>query len=383
MKRRIAVTTGSRSEYGILRSVIDEILISKKLDLILIVSGMHLSKKFGATLNEIKRDGFRIDAKIDMIPKGNSTFHMAQAIGNGILGFSKAFLKLKPDINLVLGDRDEAFASAIAASHMNIPNAHIHGGDKSKAGIDEYNRHAITKISNIHFAATKKSKERIIRMGEDPRYVFYTGTPSKDDIMKGKITSKENLKKKYGLSFDGNEIILLQHPVTTESRMSHFQIRNTLKAIVKTKKNTIAIAPNSDAGNNEIFKKLKEFFKKYKFVKMYKNLSREDYLGVLKNGGILVGNSSSGIIESSYLGLPVVNVGIRQKDRERSENVIDTKDDSTQSIYLNILKAFKQKERKSKVKKFPYGRDITSKKIISILENISIDKDLIQKQIHY
>ena len=383
MKRRIAVTTGSRSEYGILRSVIDEILISKKLDLILIVSGMHLSKKFGATLNEIKRDGFRIDAKIDMIPKGNSTFHMAQAIGNGILGFSKAFLKLKPDINLVLGDRDEAFASAIAASHMNIPNAHIHGGDKSKAGIDEYNRHAITKISNIHFAATKKSKERIIRMGEDPRYVFYTGTPSKDDIMKGKITSKENLKKKYGLSFDGNEIILLQHPVTTESRMSHFQIRNTLKAIVKTKKNTIAIAPNSDAGNNEIFKNLQEFSQKYKFVKMYKNLSREDYLGVLKNGGILVGNSSSGIIESSYLGLPVVNVGIRQKDRERSENVIDTKDDSTQSIYLNILKAFKQKERKSKVKKFPYGRDITSKKIISILENISIDKDLIQKQIHY
>ncbi len=383
MKRKISVTTGSRSEYGILRSVLDEIIISKNLDLILIVSGMHLSKKFGLTLNEIKKDGFRIDAKIDMIPKGNSTFHMAQALGNGVLGFSRVFMKLKPNINLVLGDRDEAYASAIAASHMNIPNAHIHGGDKSKAGIDEYNRHAITKISNIHFAATKKSKERIIRMGEDPRYVFYTGSPSKDEIMKGKITSKENLKKKYGLNFDGNEIILLQHPVTTESKMSHFQIRNTLKAIVKTKKNTIAIAPNSDAGNNEIFKNLQEFSQKYKFVKMYKNLSREDYLGVLKNGGILVGNSSSGIIESSYFGLPVVNIGIRQKDRERSENVIDTKDDSTQSIYLNILKAFKLKERKFKVKKFPYGRDITAKKIISILEKISIDKDLIQKQIHY
>ncbi|MGI0022955.1 MAG: UDP-N-acetylglucosamine 2-epimerase, partial [Nitrososphaeraceae archaeon] len=164
MKRKIAVTTGSRSEYGILRPLLQAISDSKKLDLYLIVAGMHLSKKYGMTINEIKSDGFKIFETVDMVPKGNSTYHMALSLGKGVIAFSKIFHKLKPDINLVLGDRDEAFASALAASHMNIPNAHIHGGDKTKAGIDEYNRHAITKISNIHFAATKKSKERIIRM---------------------------------------------------------------------------------------------------------------------------------------------------------------------------------------------------------------------------
>jgi len=251
LKRKVSVTTGSRSEYGILRPLLNLISSNKKLDLYLIVAGMHLSKKHGSTIHEIKKDGFEIYATVNMIPRGNTTFHMAEALGIGVIKFSKIFRKLKPDINIILGDRDEALSSALVASHMNILNAHIHGGDKTRAGIDEYNRHAITKISNIHFTATKKSKERIIKLGENKKYVFFTGSPSIDEVLNKKITSKKNLEKKYRIKLTGNEILLLQHPVTTQTERTEKQILNTLKAVVKTRRPIIAITPNSDAGNEK------------------------------------------------------------------------------------------------------------------------------------
>jgi len=196
MKRKITATTGSRSEYGILRPVLKAISDSKNLDLHLIVVGMHMSKKHGMTINEIRKDGFKISGTIKMIPIEDSNFSMSVVLGKGIIEFSKIFKKVRPDINLVLGDRDEMLTSALAAYHMNIPNAHIHGGDKSMGGIDEYNRHAITKISNVHFAATQKSKTRIIRMGEVPKHVFLTGSPSIDEIISNNITNKKTLQKK-------------------------------------------------------------------------------------------------------------------------------------------------------------------------------------------
>ena len=222
MKRKITVTTGTRSEYGILRPVLKEINASKNLELYLIVTGMHLSPKFGSTIKEIKNDGFKTFKKINMIPKNDSNFSMATELGKGIIEFSKVFNMIKPDVNVILGDRDEMLASAISAYHLNIPNAHIHGGDKSKGGIDEYNRHAITKMSNIHFAATKKSYRRIIKMGEDPRYVFLTGSPSIDEIKNKKISNRSELLKKYLINFTGNEILLVQHSITTEvEKKSH------------------------------------------------------------------------------------------------------------------------------------------------------------------
>jgi len=380
MKRKISVTTGARADYGILRPVLQAILKSKKLELYLIVTGTHLSKKHGLTINEIKRDGFEIFATIDMVPQGDTNYFMSKALGEGIVAFSKIFSKLRPDINLILGDRDEMLASALAAAHMNIPNAHIHGGDKS-GGIDEYNRHAITKISNIHFAATKKSKERIIKMGENPKYVFLTGSPGLDEVVNNKITNKKDLEKKYGLKFDGSEILLLQHPVTTQTKISGEQILSTLKAIAKTKKTTIAIAPNSDAGNKIIFKYLESFSRKYDFIKMYRSLPRSDYLGLLKNCGVLVGNSSSGMIEANYFQIPVINIGIRQEGREKGKNVLDLKYASVKSIYDTILKVLKIK--KSIKSTNVYGNGNASKKILYCLEKINLSKDLIQKNIFY
>ncbi len=381
MKRKIVVTTGARSEYGILRPVLLDIKKSKKLELQLIVSGMHLSKKYGLTINEIRKDGFKIYETIKMAPTGDSSYHMSKSLGEGIIKFSEVFKKLKPDINLILGDRDEAFASALAASHMNIPNAHIHGGDKSKAGIDEYNRHAITKISNIHFTATKKSTLRVKRMGEDPKYIFCTGSPSIDEVVNENITNRKYLEKKYKMCFSGNEIILIFHPVTTEIEKAEQHITNLLNSTIKFKNQIIAIAPNSDAGGQIIFNTLQKYSKNYSLIKLYKSIPRRDYLGMLKYGGILVGNSSSGIIEAGYFNIPVVNIGIRQESRESGNNVINT-NNTPNSIMTGIKKAFNLKNKKFRMNKI-YGNGKSSEKIIGILENISIDKRLIQKQIQY
>jgi len=380
MKRKISVTTGTRAEYGIMRSVLEAIAKSKKLELHLIVTGMHLSKKYGMTINEIIKDGFRIYSSFDMLSKEDSNYSMSKALGEGIVSFTKIFYKLKPDINLILGDRDEMLASALAAYHLNIPNAHIHGGDKSQGGIDEYNRHAITKISNIHFAATSRSKERILKMGENPKFVFHTGSPSIDEIIKKPITLKKSLEKKYGINLNGKDILLIQHPVTTQTRQSGKQIMNTLKAIVKIGENTIAIAPNSDPGNGLIFKHLRTFSKKYDFIKMYNTLPRNDFLGLLKNCGALVGNSSSGMIEASYFDTPVVNIGIRQKGREKGSNVIEV-EDSINSIYSGILRAFKKHKKFHKGNL--YGKGNAAAKIVKHLEKIKLDEELINKQIFY
>jgi len=383
MKRKISVTTGSRSEYGIIRSVLQGISKSKKFDLYLIVAGMHLSKKHGMTINEIKKDGFRIYDTVPMLPKDDSNFSMSIAFAKGVTKFSQIFKKLKPDINLILGDRDEMLASAIAAYHMNIPNAHIHGGDKSKGGIDEYNRHAITKMSNIHYAATSKSKKRIIKMGENPKYVFLTGSPSVDEIISNKITQKKELERKYKITFSGQVILFVQHSVTTESEKSQEQIINTLKAITKLKKTTIAIAPNSDPGSKKIYNQLLKNSKKNILLKVYPNIPRTDYLGLLKNCGVLVGNSSSGMIEGSYFNTPVVNIGIRQENREGGKNIINVKSGNWQSIHKAIRNGLKMKKlNKFKIKKI-YGNGKTADKILRNLEKISLNKELIKKQIFY
>jgi UDP-hydrolysing UDP-N-acetyl-D-glucosamine 2-epimerase len=383
MKRKIIVTTGTRADYGILRPLLTKISKDPKLELCLIVTGMHLSKKHGFTINEIRNDGFKIKAIVDMIPKGNSGFSMVKSLGLGIIEFSTTFKKIQPDINIVLGDRDEALASAIVSSHMNIPTAHIHGGDRTKAGIDEYNRHAITKLSNMHFAATKKSKERIIRMGEKEKFVFFTGSCSVDEIFENRITTKSELESKYAIKLSYSEIILLFHPLTTQISNMEYQITQTLNAIIKTKKPTIIIAPNSDPGNRIIFKKLKSYSQKYHFIKFFPTLPRSDYLGLLKYSGLLIGNSSSGIIEASCFNIPVINLGIRQDEREHGENVIHIKTFSSQKIHKEILHALNKKKLGMFSKSNIYGDGKASEKILKYIKTIPLTSELIEKKIDY
>lgn len=379
--RKITVATGTRADYGLLRPILNSISSSKNLDLFLIVTGMHLSKKFGSTINEIKKDGFKISAFFNMIPKGDSKYFVSEALGGAIIDFSKIFDKIQPDINVILGDRDEMLASAISAYHMNIPNAHIHGGDRS-GGIDEYTRHAITKMSNIHFSPSKKSKQRILRMGENPKYVFFTGSPAVDEVKNNKITDKKILESKYGFKFSGNELLLVYHPVTTQIENTKNQITNLLKVIQMVNIPTIAITPNSDAGNYIIFKHLEEFSKSHSSFKLFKSFPRSDYLGMLKNCKVLIGNSSSGIIEASYFKIPVVNIGIRQKNREKGSNVLDAEDGSVVSIHTKLVKALKMKKQSLSTASI-YGNGNAAKKITKYLETIKLNSNLIEKQISY
>lgn len=382
MKRKILVTTGTRAEYGILRPVLKHIQQSSKLELYLIVTGTHLSKKHGMTINEIKKDGFKIFKTIHMMPKEDSGYSTSISLGKGIIAFSEIFYKIKPDINLILGDRDEMLASAIAAYHMNIPNAHIHGGDKS-GGIDEYTRHAITKMSNIHFAASKNSKRRLIMLGENPKHIFLTGSPGVDEIISNEITKKEDLEKIYNIKFSGNEILLLYHPVTTEPELSGKQICVILESIVRLRKNTMAIAPNNDVGSRTIYNYLKIYSEKHNFIKLYPSIPRKHFLGMLENCRILVGNSSSGMIEASYFQTPVVNIGMRQEGRERGSNVIDVKDVTRNSVRNAILRALAMNKAPSKKNMNIYGFGVSSEKIVKCLEKIRLNKDLIQKKISY
>ncbi|NIP61660.1 MAG: UDP-N-acetylglucosamine 2-epimerase (hydrolyzing) [Nitrosopumilaceae archaeon] len=380
MKRKVTVTTGTRAEYGILRPILREIRKSKNLELHLLVAGTHLSKKYGYTINEIKSDGFSIHGKIRIMPNGNEPYHMSIALGKGVIQFSKIFKKIKPDINIILGDRDESLASALAASHMNIPNAHIHGGDVSQ-GLDEYIRHAITKLSNIHFAATKKSKERILRMGEDPKRVILTGSPSIDEVAQSEISAKKELEKKYDIDLSKPLFLLVQHSITSEYEKSKEQIQQTLNALVKLRHQTISILPNSDAGHTDIVTQLKKHSKKYDF-KTYPSLPRKDYLGLMKYCTALVGNSSSGLIEGSYLNTSVVNIGSRQMGREHGRNVIFVKKFSETVILQALKKSLKMKSRHFK-NNYIYGNGNASKKIVKFLEKLPPNEELINKQLTY
>jgi len=377
-KRKITITTGTRAEYGILRPILKKIVSRKKLQSFLIVTGTHLSKKHGMTINEIKKDKFKIYQTFKFLPNDDTGFSAVKSLGEGVVQFAKIFKKIKPDINLILGDRDEMLASAIAAYHMNIPNAHIHGGDVS-GNIDEYTRHAITKISNIHFPATEKSKRRIIKMGENPKSVFLTGSPSIDELRNNEILSKKQFENKYGFKLTKNLIVLVQHPVTTQIDNTKKHIQNTLKAIEYFGYRTIIIAPNSDAGNNTIFQNIKNFAKSHNFVRIFPSLPRSDFLCLIKNCGVLVGNSSSGLIEASYFGTSVVNIGTRQRGREKSNNVFDVKSGSVILIKCAISHALKKNTNPS----YLCGAGNASQKIVRYLEKIKLNRDLIEKQLTY
>ena len=379
MQKKISITTGTRAEYGILRSLIYEINQNKKFELLLVVTGSHLSKNHGMTIKEIINDGFKISSKININPKGDKSFDSTISMGKAVIEFAKFFKKSKPDFNIILGDRYEMFASAIASYQMNIPNVHIHGGDKS-GGLDEYTRHAITKISNIHFTATKKSSQRIKKMGERSENIFHTGSLSIDEILNDNITKKQELEKKYNVELSQDNILLVQHPVTTENKNVEKQISQTLQAILKIKKNTIIIGPNLDIGNKLIQEKIKKVSKNNHMIQVYDNIPRQDFLGFLKNCKVLVGNSSSGIIEASLFKIPVVNIGIRQKNSEHGTNVINVKEFSKKEIEIAIKKALSK--NKLKISKI-YGDKVVAKKIMNILEKINVDEELMKKGLTY
>ncbi len=382
--RKIAVVTGTRAEYGILYPVLKAIQAKKDLKLLLMVTGMHLSHEFGYTISEIEKDGFKISSRVDMLLSSDTLAGMAKSVGLGIIGMAQTWEQLKPDIILISGDRVEPLAAAIAGAYMNIPVAHIHGGDKSTGGhVDDLARHATTKFAHIHFPATKKSAERILKMGEEEWRIHTVGSPALDMILNEPLFPAGDLAKRLKLDLSRPLILLVQHPVSTQADEAPGQMRETLEAIVELAYPTVVIYPNSDAGGRRVIEAIKEYAS-YPFIKTFKNLPRREYLRLVKAASVMVGNSSSGLVDAPSFGLPVVNIGIRQEGRERGNNIIDV-EHSKQKIIRAIKKALTDKEFLAEVRKCenPYGDGKASQRIADILSKIEITPRLLQKKITY
>jgi len=384
MKKKICAITGSRSEYGILRPILFEIENHCELELSLIVTGMHLSEQYGYTIEGIRKDGFVIDAIVEMTLDSSSGSSMAKSTGLGIIGISQAFQQIKPDIILIVGDRCEVLAASIAAIYMNIPIAHIHGGDKSIGGhADDSIRHAISKISHIHFAVSKESQERLLKLGEESFRTFCVGSPVLDTIKNMDFLSKNEIFIKFGLNPKEKMILAVQHPITKESNESGEQLTNTLNALKKTNIQTILVYPNSDMGSKEMIKVIREF-EKFDFLKTFKNINQKDFLNLMKYSNLYIGNSSSALIESPFFGIPVVEIGNRQKGRERAENVLSSEyseDDILDKINKSLYDVkYIQKCRNCNN---PYGKGQTSEIIASVLAEIEVNDKLMTKEITY
>lgn len=382
--QKIAVITGIRADYGILYPILKEIKKRKKLKLQLIVAGAHLSHEFGYTIKDIEQDGFKVDAKVDMLLSDDTGARMARSIGVGVLEFTQVFEMLEPEVTIVLGDREEMFAAAIASLCLDIPVAHIHGGEVGTGGhIDESIRHALTKFAHLHFAATQKSAERIKKFGEEPWRIHFVGAPFMDNLKLKKITPPKELCEKFKIDLKKPLILLVQHPLAIEAKKSKEQMEKTMKAVASFKLPTIAIYPNADAGGQGIIETIKKF-EKYPFIAAYKNFSPPDYLGILKIASVLVGNSSSGIIEAPAFHLPAVNIGPRQLGREMSQSVINV-DYNEEAIKNAIQKCLFDKAFLKVAKNCDnfYGSGNVAKKIIDTIEKTKLDGKLLHKKMTF
>jgi GDP/UDP-N,N'-diacetylbacillosamine 2-epimerase (hydrolysing) len=384
-RRKVCVITGTRAEFGLLKPVMEMIRGSESLELQVVVTGTHLLSEYGKTVSEISRNGFQIDACVPMTVSGDNKTAMSLSIGLGVISFTQALNDLNPDVVLVLGDRFEIFSAAIAASFSGRVVAHLSGGDSLQAGYDEYVRHAITKISHIHFPSTERSAQRIRKLGEDPKNIFTVGSTAMDTIMHKKIPSKKELCNKYGVFLNQDFALVIQHPISTEPSQSQEQMRVTFDSILELGLRMVVIYPNNDPGGEIIIDVINHYKEKNTDqIVAYKSIPFEDYLGIMKIASVMIGNSSSGIIESSSFHLPVVNIGDRQKGRERSCNVVDAPHDKNKIIQA-IKTALYDKKFRNSVNKCinPYGEGHASARIVNVLTDIEINSELLKKKITY
>lgn len=372
-KRKICFVITSKIHYGRSKFILDELKKKAGVELQIVVAASALLDTYGNVLEDLERDGFKVNNKIIMTLEGGNTVAMAKTAGVGIMEFTTAFDNLRPDIVVVRGDRYEVLSAAVASAYLNIPVAHIEGGDISGT-IDESVRHAITKLAHIHFPTNEFSRRRIIRMGENPQYVFNVGSSDIEFAARSQFRVSENLINYLGvgdiIDIDKPFLIVMQHSVTSEVGQNRKHIKETLCAIHELGIPTIWFWPNVDAGTDEISKGIRSFreTEKPRHLRFLKYLPPEQFIGLLKRAACLVGNSSSGIKECSYLGVPVVNIGTRQQGRMRAKNVIDAGYDKA-AIKRAVIKQLKHGPYKESDIYYKKG---TSKKIVEILAKVKL-----------
>jgi len=380
MKKRICVVTGSRAEYGVLYHTLQRIDESKDLELLLVVTGMHLSKEFGYTLSEIIKDGFLPTDCIEMLMSSDTTVGIGKSIGIGVIGFTDCLKRIEPDIMLIVGDRYEIFAASIAAMAVNLPIAHISGGEITEFAIDEQIRHAITKMSHIHLVAIEENAERVKQMGEEDWRVHVVGGPWVDNIKHMERINEDNLKKILKVNFSYPTILVTYHPVTLQASETDSHIKNLLEALVAIDAEIIFTYPNADASGGIIISEIEKFIESHPKAKAFKSLGSSLYLNVLSHVDLVVGNSSSGVVETQSFKVPVVNIGNRQKGRLMTENIICTNEDK-----MSILKGVKtglSEEFKRGISnmKNPYHQGGAAEKIVRVLSSIEFGPKLLRKK---
>ena len=385
-KRKICVITTSRADYGLLYWLMKEIQSDSELVLQVIVAGMHLEPGFGLTYRAISKDGFKITEKIRLSMTDDTEIGVSKSIGTGLKKFAVAYEKLRPNVVVLLGDRYELLSAAFPALVSKIPLAHIHGGETTQGAVDEAVRHCITKMSVVHFASTEIYRKRIVQMGENPKFVFNYGAPGLDNLHKLRLLNKEKLQEELEFDLHGETAIITCHPATLEKHSPRDQIDNLLTVVKASGFKAVFTMANADPGGRTINREIEKFCRtepeKYKFLR---NLGRLKYLSCLKNFDIMIGNSSSGIIEAPSFKLPVVNIGDRQKGRVRAENVIDV-GYSKSGIEKGIKKAMSHAFRNTiRYVKNPYDRYSDGKtgyRIKEKLKKLKLDSDLVKKKFH-
>ncbi len=377
-KRRIGVVTTSRADYSHLYWPLRELNAHADVELGVFVVGPHLSPEFGLTVREIERDGFPIKARIECLLSSDSDTGMAKTIGIAIIGLADAFAAWRPDLLLLIADRYEMLAPASAALAMRIPIAHIEGGEISQGAIDDHVRNALTKLAHVHFTSTDMARRRVIAMGEEPWRVHRAGAPSLDHLRRSQLLDRAQLEKRLGMEFAQPTILAAWHPVTilhdTNAEADAFYA-----AMERAQGQLIFVYPNTDAGSYSLIERTKALAARRPATYVFVNLDAVTYWSLLGQVDVMVGNSSSGIMEAASFGLPVVNVGMRQQGRERAANVIDAAAD-TSRISDAISTAMDTNFRTPLWgMENPYGRGTASETIARVLASVTLDTLLIKQ----
>jgi len=376
--RKILVVTGTRAEYGLMRWIIHYLQEEPQIELQIVATGMHLSPEFGLTYRNIIDDGFKINKKVEILLSSDTAIGISKSMGLGMISFGEVYEDLKPDIILVLGDRFEIFSAVSAAMVSRIPVAHIHGGEATEGLIDESIRHAITKMSHIHFTATEEYRNRVIQLGESPDRVFYTGTPGLDNIDRIKLLTKEEFEKSIDFNIGDNSFLVTFHPVTLESDTASEQFDELIGALeIFLDFKIIFTMPNADTEGRIIIDKIQ------KFVSMnperavaFVSMGQLRYLSALKHVKLVIGNSSSGLTEAPSFKIPTVNIGDRQKGRIKANSVISCSPERNE--IENAIKLGLSMEFSNSVKNVvnPYGNPGASLKIVDLLKVVKLDNIL-------
>jgi UDP-hydrolysing UDP-N-acetyl-D-glucosamine 2-epimerase len=383
--RSIGIVTTSRADYSAYRPVLRALAIDPEISLKLYVSGMHLSPEFGLTVRSVENDGFEIAERVEMLLSSDTPEAIAKSMGLGLMGFGQSFRRYRPDILVVLGDRYEMFAAALAALPFKIPVAHLSGGELTEGAIDNALRHGITKLSHLHFTTTEAYARRVAQLGEDPKRIFVSGEPALDGVATAPQLTPEELGRRFGFDVVRPFLLVTFHPVTLEYEQTEWQIGELLAALDQAGFPVVFTMPNADTAGRIIAARIRQWVESHPDTgKMVDNFGAEAYHSVLRLAVAVVGNSSSGLIEAPSFRLPAVNIGSRQAGRIRAANVIDAGYGHTE-ILAAIRKAASNEFRAtlgSLVNPYVSKSNSAVSTIVSVLKSARLDNSLLQKTFH-